>query len=90
MPKRQSAVLELRLLGHQPLETEIDLPRTPNQPLEIDFEHRVEVRLSLLSYSRGVIGIIGSSGSTFKRLYSGIRRNFRASLTCRMVCRVVS
>lgn len=39
MPLRQrhSTVLEPRLLRHQPLETEVDLSRTSNQPLEVRF-----------------------------------------------------
>ena len=46
MPLRQrhSAVLEPRLLRHQPLETEVDLSRTSNQPLEMGFEYRSAVR----------------------------------------------
>lgn len=34
--QRHYAIVEPCLLGHQPLETGIDLRRTPNQPLEIE------------------------------------------------------
>ena len=34
--QRHSAVFTPRILGHQPLETEVDLRRMPNQPLETE------------------------------------------------------
>ena len=36
MRQRHYAIVEPCLLGHQPLETEIDLRQVPNQPLEIE------------------------------------------------------
>ena len=59
--QRHYAIVEPCLLGHQPLETGIDLRRTPNQPLETELG-------ALFAFELPFEGVIG-------RITAGDERN---------------